>query len=215
MQDEGYIKYRMHWTPQPAPYVAATKRLEVWRRPLFKAGLIGQYDNPPIGFGNISMRCGEAGQFLITGTQTGRVALSNEAHYALVTDYDIAGNELSCRGPVQASSEAMTHAAIYELDPAINAVVHVHSQSLWDRYVNILPTTHPDIAYGTPEMAREFARLYSESGFQSQGIAVMGGHAEGLLSIGATLALAATRILALIQDPRDQPPLSAAARAQK
>jgi len=159
MRDEGYIKYRIHWTPQPAPDAAATKQLEAWRRPLFKAGLIGQYDNPPIGFGNISMRCGEAGQFLITGTQTGHVALSNEAHYTLVTDYDIAGNELSCRGPVQASSEALTHAAIYELDPAINAVVHVHSQSLWDRYVNILPTTHPDIAYGTPEMAREFARV--------------------------------------------------------
>jgi len=203
MLDEGYIKYRIHWSPKPAPDVAAAKQLEEWRRPLFVAGLIGQYDDPPIGFGNISIRCGEPGQFLITGTQTGHVAYSSAAHYSLVTDYDIAENELSCSGPVQASSEALTHAAIYEMDPAINAIVHVHSQSLWDRYVNILPTTHPDIAYGTPEMAHEFERLYRESGFRSQGIAVMGGHAEGLLSIGATLELAATKILALTRHPRD------------
>lgn len=203
MLDEGYIKYRIHWSPQPAPDATTAMRLEEWRRPLFVAGLIGQYAEPPIGFGNISMRCGGPGQFLITGTQTGHIAHSNAAHYSLVTDYDIAANELSCTGPLQASSEALTHAAIYEMDPAINAVVHVHSRLLWDRYLNILPTTHPDIPYGTPEMACEFARLYSESGFRTQGIAVMGGHAEGLLSIGATLKLAATKILALTRQVRD------------
>ncbi len=203
MLDEGYIKYRIHWSPKPAPDAVAARRVEEWRRPLFAAGLIGQYDDPPIGFGNISIRCGEPGQFLITGTQTGNIAYSNEAHYSLVTGYDIAENELSCSGPVQASSEALTHAAIYEMDPAINAVVHVHSQSLWDRYLNVLPTTHADIAYGTPGMAREFGRLYRESAFRSQGIAVMGGHAEGLLSIGATLEQAATRILALTRHSSD------------
>jgi hypothetical protein len=203
MLDEGYTKYRIHWSPKPAPDAAAAKRVEEWRRPLFVAGLIGQYDDPPIGFGNISIRCGEPGQFLITGTQTGNIAYSNEAHYSLVTGYDIAENELSCSGPVQASSEALTHAAIYEMDPAINAVVHVHSKVLWDRYLNVLPTTRADIAYGTPGMAREFGRLYRESEFRSQGIAVMGGHAEGLLSIGASLELAATRILALTRHLSD------------
>lgn len=203
MLDEGYIKYRMHWTPEPAPDAAAARLLEEWRRPLFVAGLIGRYADPPIGFGNLSMRRGETAQFLITGTQTGHFAYSSEAHYSLVTDYDIAANELSCRGPIQASSEALTHAAIYAMDPTINAVVHVHSQLLWDRYRDVLPTTRADVSYGTPEMAREFGRLYRDSEFRSQGIAVMGGHAQGLLSIGATLQQAATRILALTRRSRD------------
>ncbi len=202
MLDEGYIKYRSHWSPGPAPNAAAVKQLEEWRRPLFAAGLIGQYEDQPVGFGNISIRYGEPGQFLITATQTGHVEHSNEEHYSLVTQYNIAGNELSCRGPSQASSEALTHAAIYEVDPAINAIVHVHSRLLWDQYLNSLPTTRADVAYGTPEMAREFRRLYLETAFQSQGIAVMGGHPEGLLSVGATLELAATRILTLTERHR-------------
>lgn len=203
MADEGYIKYLSHWSPGPAPDVATARQLEVWRRPLFVAGLIGVYDNQPVGFGNISMRCGEPGQFLITATQTGHIGCSDAEHYSLVTNYDISGNELSCCGPMQASSEALTHAAIYELDPAINAVVHVHSMSLWERHVNTLPTTHADVPYGTPGMAREFRRLYLETAFRSQGIAVMGGHVEGLLGIGATLEIAATRILALTQHRHD------------
>lgn len=203
MLDEGYIKYRSHWSPGPAPDTDAAKQLEVWRKPLFAAGLIGQYKDQPVGFGNISIRCGGPRQFLISGTQTGHVERSTEKHYSLVTDYDIAGNELWCRGPSQASSEALTHAAIYEIDPSINAIVHVHSELLWDRYLDSLPTTSADVPYGTPEMAREFRRLYAETTFRSQGIAVMGGHTGGLLSVGATLNLAATRLLQLTELPHD------------
>jgi ribulose-5-phosphate 4-epimerase/fuculose-1-phosphate aldolase len=197
MPDEGYIKYRSHWSKGPAPVAAAAEQMEQWRRPLFDAGLIGQYEDQLVSFGNISIRCGKPGQFLITGTQTGHVVHSNEEHYSLVTDYDIQSNELSCTGPSQASSEALTHASIYEIDPAINAIVHVHSKSLWDRYLGVLPTTHLDAPYGTPAMAQEFQRLYSETAFRSKGLAVMGGHAEGLLSVGTTLEQAARRILAL------------------
>ena len=215
MLDEGYIKYRIHWSMMPAPDVAAARRMEVWRRPLFVAGLIGMYRDPAVGFGNISMRCGAPGEFLVTGTQTGHITHSNESHYSLVTHYDIAANELSCSGPVQASSESLTHAALYETDAAINAVVHVHSRPLWDEYVNVLPTTRADIAYGTPQMAREFSRLYRESVFRTQGVAVMGGHAEGLLSIGTTLEQAATRILALTPQPLDRAHRPPAVREQK
>ena len=78
--------------------------------------------------------------------------------------------------------------------------MHVHSKPLWDQYLNRLPTTNPDVAYGTPEMAMEFRRLYAESAFGSQGIAVMGGHEEGLIGIGTSLEQAATRILALAKN---------------
>jgi hypothetical protein len=46
-------------------------------------------------------------------------------------------------------------------------------------------------------MAREFSRLYSDTAFSAEGIAVMAGHEEGLVSIGRTLEEASNRILAL------------------
>jgi L-ribulose-5-phosphate 4-epimerase len=197
MLDEGYIKYQSDWTEGPAPDAVAAGLLEQWRRPLFAAGLVGYYEEFGIGFGNISIRCGQAGQFLITGTQTGHLEITTQDHYCLVTEYDIDRNSVSCTGPSQASSEALTHAAIYELDPTIAAIVHIHSASIWNRYLDSLPTTRPEVAYGTPEMAREFQRLYVASNFSSAGIAVMGGHEEGLISIGESLEQAATRILSL------------------
>jgi len=200
MLDEGYVKYRSRWTEAPAPERAAAQLLNKWRQPLFAAGLIGHYQEHGIGFGNMSLRCNDTNQFLITGTQTGHIESTTDQHYSLVTDYDIERNEVLCMGPISASSEAMTHAAIYALDPLITAIVHVHSKPLWDQHLNRLPTTRPDVAYGTPEMAGEFRRLYAETPFGSLGVAVMGGHEEGLIAIGESLEQAATRILSLVDN---------------
>lgn len=198
--DEGYVKYTSDWTLGPAPDRAVTDLLNTWRRPLHEAGLIGHYAESGIGFGNISVRGTRSGQFVISGTQTGHLPVTHAEHYALVTDYDIAGNKLSCTGSVQASSESLTHAAIYELDPTIAAVVHVHSERLWRRLLGQLPTTSEDVSYGTPEMANEFKRLYKTSGFAKTGIAVMAGHEEGIISIGMTLDQAANRVLKINLD---------------
>jgi ribulose-5-phosphate 4-epimerase/fuculose-1-phosphate aldolase len=143
------------------------------------------------------MRINAGAEFLISGTQTGHLSELGPGHFALVTKVDLARNRLSCRGTIQASSESMTHAALYEIDPSIKAVVHVHSKPLWTALHNRMPTTSDDIPYGTPEMAREFTRLHRESQFRNIGVAVMGGHAEGLVSIGETMAEAATRMLDL------------------
>lgn len=199
--DEGYIKYQSFWTkaPVPAAAAAATKELDTWRQPLVAAGLIGQYKELGIGYGNISIRCGEPGQFLISGTQTGHIAKTNKTHYSLVTAYNTYANIVSSVGPVQASSEAMTHAAIYCLDLNIGAIVHGHSHVLWQSLLNRLPTTAADVAYGTPQMADEFRRLFNETEFRDSGLAVMAGHEEGVVSIGETLEEAAKKMLALLE----------------
>jgi len=193
--DEGTIKYVSHWTQGPATHILAARELDTWRKPLYAAGLIGQYEDLGIGYGNISVRRGSGDLFLISGTQTGHLSATDERHYSLVTDCDIRSNIVRCSGPVQASSEAMTHAAIYALGGAIGAVVHVHSAELWRRSLGKLPTTDPDVAYGTPAMARELDRLYRMEGFKDAGIAVLAGHEEGLISIGGTLEQAAQRVL--------------------
>jgi hypothetical protein len=80
---------------------------------------------------------------------------------------------------------------------SINAVVHVHSSMLWQRLKHSAPTTRADVAYGTPEMASEFKRLYRETSLPDTGVAVMAGHESGLVSLGASLQEATLRILSL------------------
>jgi len=198
--DEGYIKFTSDWTPGPPPERSIVDLLNTWRRPLHEAGLIGHYAEPGIGYGNISARCDQPGKFVISGTQTGHLPVPDAEHYALVTAYDIAGNSVSCTGMVQASSESLTHAAIYELDPTIGAVVHVHSKRLWRELLGQLPTTSESISYGTPEMANEFKRLYKTTAFAKTGIAIMAGHEEGIISMGVTLDQAANRVLKINPD---------------
>ena len=198
--DEGYIKYASDWTRGPAPDPGATDLLSRWRRPLYAAGLVGHYDDLGVGYGNISVRGAQDGQFIISGTQTGQVAETSGAHYSLVTSYDIAANCVACTGPVEASSESLTHAALYQLDPNIGAVVHIHSRELWKELLNRAPTTAETVAYGTPEMAREFVRLFRGTEFRTRGVAVMGGHEEGIVCIGASLEQAANRALRLQRD---------------
>ena len=195
--DEGYIKYDSDWTPGPVPAQELTSLLNTWRQPLFEAGLIGHYEDLGVGYGNLSVRFGLSEQFIISGTQTGHIANTDGQHYALVTHYDIDRNRVSSTGPVQASSESLTHAAIYELNEAINAVVHVHSRALWETLKDQLPTTAADVSYGTPEMAHEFTRLYSDTSFRASGVAVMAGHDEGIVSIGCDLEEATMRLLTL------------------
>ncbi len=195
--DEGYIKFESVWTPGPPPPAAVAEELDRWRQDLFGLGLIGFDDEHEVGYGNISVHATQPGQFFISGTQTGHLEHTDRSHYTLVTACDIDTNRVTCCGPVEASSEAMTHAAIYRVNLGIRAVVHVHSTGLWNSTRNVLPTTNPAVAYGTPAMAEEFRRLYVHEDLAKVGIAVMAGHEGGLIGFGATLEHAATRILSL------------------
>ena len=93
----------------------------------------------------------------------------------------------------------MTHAALYALGADIAAVVHVHSLPLWQALKGRLPTTDAAIAYGTPDMAREFARLYRDTAFARDGVAIMAGHEEGIVAFGHGMGQAARRILTLLE----------------
>jgi L-ribulose-5-phosphate 4-epimerase len=197
MIDEGTIKYESRWQRTGPLNIAGIDDLIRWRKPLHDAGLVGHLAEEDVGYGNLSVRTTGEGLFLVSGTQTGYLPDVGPEHFSLVTDCDIASNTLSSRGPVEASSEALTHAAIYALDASIRAVVHVHSAELWVGLKKSLPATGTGVAYGTPEMAIEFRRLYRDTDFSVGGVARMSGHENGLISTGRTVREAAEKILAL------------------
>ena len=197
MIDEGTIKFVSHWQRSAPRDCRELDEVIRWRAPLHRAGLIGHFEDHDIGYGNLSARLSDGTGFVISGTQTGHVEEVNAAHFAFVTAYDIADNTVTSSGPVEASSESLTHAAIYALDAAIGGVVHVHCDRLWNASKDTLPSTQDSVPYGTPQMAQEFARLFSETPFAHIGIARMAGHPGGLISIGSDVREAAERMLDL------------------
>jgi hypothetical protein len=199
MIDEGVVKFRCEWIERPPLAAWRIAELDDWRTRLYDAGLIGFDATERVGYGNISARDPQSDAIMITGTQTGHLPRLRPEHYTLVTDYDIDANRVTCEGPVQASSEAMTHMALYELGEACNAVVHVHDERAWRALGGRVPGTAEGIAYGTPEMARELQRLYREGGLARVRLAVMTGHHGGLISFGRDLDEAGSLMLAHVR----------------
>ncbi|MGB3135564.1 MAG: class II aldolase/adducin family protein [Nodosilinea sp.] len=187
--DEGVIKYVGHWTLGDPLMKSQLTELISWRDRLWQARQIGSYPNG-IGYGNISFRLSPH-SFAVSGTQTGHLAQTTPQHYNLADDRDVDRNTLHCTGLVQASSESLTHAALYDYSNAIQAVIHVHNRSLREHYREVLPTTAASVPYGTPAMADEMVRLLEHSALMQKRILIMAGHEEGVLAFGPTLGAAA------------------------
>lgn len=181
---DGYIKFECHLKKTKPVKKESIKELNRYRNKLYKEKLIGAYPNK-IGYGNISQK--ENDHFIITGSTTGNIKKLNNTHYSKVTKYNILQNKLFCTGSIKASSESMTHAAVYECDPTIKAVIHIHNLKMWEKYKNKLPTTPEYATYGTPEIAKEIQILYSKRNFKKTQIGVLGGHKEGLIAFGKNL----------------------------
>jgi ribulose-5-phosphate 4-epimerase/fuculose-1-phosphate aldolase len=145
--------------------------------------LIGAYENG-VGFGNLSMRIRGGNQFIITGSATGEIPELEPGHYVKVNSFNIDDNAVQCTGPLKASSESLTHAAIYLADPDVNAVVHVHCIDLWNEIIYKVPTTNPSMDYGTTGLAKDIFRLFSDSDVIEKRIIVMAGDRAGILTFG-------------------------------
>lgn len=188
---EGVIKYRMDFHVAPAKAVTDFSELNAWRCLLWRLGLIGQDDAryEGLGYGNLSLRLVEAGGFLITGTQTGHLPHLTADHYAYVRQARPDANYLAAEGPLPPSSEALTHAAVYDADSRVRCVVHGHSPDIWRKAATLkLPVVAADIAYGTPAMAQAVSAMVKSQ--PEQGVIVMLGHQDGLLTYGQTPELA-------------------------
>ena len=160
--------------------------LNACRRNLVDLHLLGVYPNG-VGFGNVSVRDGRTACFYITASATGGLPELALADCVRVVMYDFARNWLSYEGTASPSSESLTHAAIYQSDPSVSAVIHCHDPVLWRALVDRVPTTSKRVAYGTPEMACEIMRLFETTDARSEKIFIMAGHQDGILAFGKNL----------------------------
>lgn len=176
---EGLIKYNVDWDNTKLISEQEFQFINPFRELAFKNNYIG-IDSDNIGFGNISFRTGQFDKFIISGSATGHLADLQKSDYAKVLKYNIYDNYIKCFGGKVASSESLSHAAIYSSNKSINAVLHLHSSYIWNKYINVLPTTLPDAEYGTINMANSIREITVKKGV-IEGMIIMHGHENGVI----------------------------------
>lgn len=191
--DDGIIKYDRTNFSQCGPLPEEEFiGLEYWRKKLYKLNLIGEYPEIQVGFGNISQIFDyskilkvDRPQFVITSTQTGKFADLDGRHYTRILDFSIDQLKVQMQGPIEASSEVLTHAAAYEHNSKIKALFHIHSTEIWNKMIkNNAPFTAENIPYGTVEMARATQACIGD---RTSGTICMRGHQDGVIAFGTTL----------------------------
>ena len=181
-----YVKFTYQCARIDLAPFSGLPELNSCRRKLLDQHLLG-LDSNGVGFGNLSVRDGATRNFYVTGSATGGLPELTPADCVRVVEYDFARNWLSYEGTAIPSSESLTHAAIYESDSSTSAVIHCHDSALWAMLLDRVPTTSKAVAYGTPEMAYEIARLFDTTDLRSREILVMGGHESGIVTFGKNL----------------------------
>lgn len=195
--EEGYIKYQCFWEKKviSVPYHVLDGINKI-RGQLIERNMIGKIPGGP-GFGNISVRTSK-NLFVISGTNTGHINELKSEQLSFVTSVNIPKNTVYCEGETQASSESMTHAAIYKKSSHVNAVIHIHHEGLWKKLFHKHPTTSPEIAYGTPEMAE--AVMDKLKDIKKYQVLVLGGHQDGIISFGTSIGEAYDKIIRVLTE---------------
>lgn len=178
--EEGYIKYNAVHHNGKAPYHKELALLDSVRTELHDLGFIGEYNNG-ISYGNISIRdTSDNNCFIISGTGTGKIRCLGEEGYCLVTKIDIYSNIAESIGPLQASSESMTHGAIYMANKSIKCVIHIHSNIFFHALLAHNSFSTPaDLTYGTPELAVFVINLVKNIS-EDKALFITKGHEEGI-----------------------------------
>jgi ribulose-5-phosphate 4-epimerase/fuculose-1-phosphate aldolase len=186
VSETGSVKFKCEQVPIKISHFAGFAELNRYRRKLLALGMIG-VDASGVGFGNLSIRNGATSRFYITGSATARMSELMPTDCAKVVAYDFARNWLQCEGSTVASSESLTHAAVYESDPTARAVIHCHDMKSWAALLDKAPTTPKKVEYGTPEMAYAVRRLFEATDVEKRKIFVMAAHDGGLVTFGKDL----------------------------
>jgi len=193
VSETGSIKFTCDRVAVELSRFAGFDELNKYRRKLLRLGTIG-VDRNGVGFGNLSVRNGATSHFYITGSGTGKLPELTPADCARVVAYHFASNWLQCEGLTAASSESLTHAAVYESDPTTCAVIHCHDMKLWTALLHKVPTTPEKVEYGTPEMAYAVRGLFDNTDVLKKKIFLLAGHEGGVVAFGRDLRSAFSQL---------------------
>jgi ribulose-5-phosphate 4-epimerase/fuculose-1-phosphate aldolase len=196
-EQEGVVKYSLEFKKTKPICSTCIEQIESVREDLYTLHLIGAYEDG-LGFGNISLKKENSQSFVITGTQTGHKEHLHKEDYSLVerVDFDIFTTYAS--GAREPSSEAITHACIYNLDSKIKAIIHVHNEKLW-RYMlqnDFISTS--DVEYGSLEMVKDIQNIYKDLDALQNSTFVMKGHFEGVFVFGKSLQEAQKQLMQIM-----------------
>ena len=193
---DGVIKYQLDFQPSTPLKLSSFEEIEKLRRRLFALKLIGVQEG--IGYGNISQRV-DNDSFVITGTQTGHLIELDQNHYSLIEKYEDKKFYLKASGAIKPSSEALTHGTIYNLHNDIQAVVHIHSKSIW-RFMldNNSYLRTKNVEYGSIEMIEEVNRIFSNTNPLLNSKFVMSGHEDGVMVFGRNLKEAELTLFSIL-----------------
>ena len=185
---EGTIQFAYDLQADPADKLASDDfaTLSAWRWILFELGLLGQspdrYDG--YAFGNLSVRPDQEDGFIITASQTSGERELAAQHLVRITHCNLSRFWVEAQGTEPPSSESLTHAMVYQADPRMRCVFHVHSPLIWQsRSVLKLPQTAVDVPYGSSAMVQAVAELMETN--QSRPLLfATAGHEDGVFACG-------------------------------
>ena len=182
---EGVIKFQIEKWEESGPVDAAVYgEIEKARKRLYQMNFIGHNPEYNLGFGNISSRL-NAGDFVITGSQTGHLENLDGSYYSIINGYNFENNSVCGRGPAKPSSESLSHAALYHSSAKINTVIHIHASRLWNRLYDTHPCYTPvNAEYGSIELYNSLTELMTGQKTSLPAVIVMRGHEDGII-IGA------------------------------
>jgi len=189
---EGAIRFRYRLAPpgdRDRLARDAFARLRAWRQILKRLQLVGRharrYDG--YGYGNMSVRDpDDPMRFYVTASQTSGAATLRAADLVRVDRCDVDRFEVDAVGDRAPSSESITHGMVYAADPAIAWIMHAHAPAIWRAAECLgLPTTAPDVEYGSRAMAIAVDALLARERSRPLLFATLG-HEDGVFACGAT-----------------------------
>lgn len=202
-ETEGVIQFEYDLEPATGPPVEACilKTLLAWRTVLRRLRLLGQTPGRygGLGYGNLSVRHPERpGEFVITASQTGAIRELDAEGLCRIRAFDLARFRVSAAGVRPPSSESLSHAMIYDADPGVGWVFHVHSPEIWHRAEALdIPATGADVPYGSPAMAAAVAQVLAANNERPLAF-VTPGHEDGVFACGGTAVETGTSLVSLL-----------------
>jgi len=198
IEEEG-PKFDLDFTKGPPIEYDEIKEIFLSRGRLYERNLIGEDREDT--FGNLAMRISNGEpvherMYVVSGTKTSGIPTKdlNERHFSIVEKCYPERNYMKAGGPVRPSREALSHGVLFDCDEEVRGSVHSHNSVLWN-YAEILgiPSTDKRYPYGTREIAIDMRKIYSM--VKKMGILKMGGHKDGMISIGSSIEEATSKMI--------------------